>query len=172
MPPFLCPHPASRVGVYVYTHPMSDITDHSPRFIVHDANHMEAVFRAAAKTGRTLSAQSGPGAGVSMGAGVFLAMADGARVQYPDADVRLVLDCANDTAAALNALRQGASIISLEADDAVSAKIADIAKQSDAELEKTPPDRPRPQTDLFGAENPYATAMATLNLKPELETGG
>ena len=78
-----------------------------------------------------LSAQ---GAAAYVGAGWFQALTEEAAAQFPDAQITLVLDCADAAGDALAALREGVQVIRFSGGRNVNDKIRDIAKQLGASV--------------------------------------
>ena len=145
-------------------HPMNTP---ATRFIAHTAAHMDAVFRVASEVGRMLHLISAEGAGAQMGAGVFLAMAEAAQTRYPDAKVLITLDCADDTAMALNALRHGAPLVRIHglAEEAL-VRLQSLAAETGATLETAANIAP-PTVDLLDAPDPFTRVMTEIEAQIE-----
>jgi hypothetical protein len=105
--------------------------------IVHYRDDAMAALRAASEAGTAVLLLSPPGAALSLGAAVFKAMIDDARVHFPQVDVVAVLDCADRPGAAMNALRHGVRSVRLQASPAILRKIKEMAEQSDSKMEES-----------------------------------
>jgi len=75
-----------------------------------------------------------PGAAEQMGPRVLLAAWALARAAFPEADARVAIDCGASVDAALRALDAGWPALSFSGDAEIGAKLADMARQSGAEL--------------------------------------
>jgi len=93
-----------------------------------------AALAAAAEAGAPVILRSAPGAAAHAGVGYLKAIIERARAAYPTATARAIIDCGADAGTALAALRAGWTMIGFSGDDAVAAKLADIAGQSGAVL--------------------------------------
>jgi hypothetical protein len=97
--------------------------------VVHSLAHAVAALRAAALAGQKVTLLSPAGAGIYMGAGWFAALVAAARATVPEASTSAVLDCADDPAAALVAIRQRTDAVVFTGRADVAARLADIARQ-------------------------------------------
>lgn len=129
------------------------------KFIIHDRAHAEAALAAAAETGRAVVLVSPPGAAAYMGAAYFRELVAGAARAAPEAEYAAVLDCGNDAALALNALRHGLDRVALNTPSEVMEKVADIARQMGAELIPSPVSA----YDLEGTEDPRSACRKLLD---------
>jgi hypothetical protein len=129
-----------------------------PIIVVHNAEHARAAAAAAAALGRPVLLRSAEGAAGYAGAAWFQEVVKLAEATYPNADIAASLDCADAPGHALAALRQGLKLVRLRARPAVLAKVAAIARQLDAAL-----DRERgPALDLLDEADPAAACRAWL----------
>ena len=101
--------------------------------IVHDPDQLAAVFAAAAR-GVVLTAFTAPWMAGAYGPHLLLEMTAQARAAEPQAEVTVVLDCDDDPAIALAALRTGWKHIAFTGTDSVRNKLAEIAAAHGAEL--------------------------------------
>jgi len=126
--------------------------------LVHDIEHCRAALSAARAVGRGVTLRSAPGAAAWLGPRFFKAMTDAARAEYPEVAADAVLDCGDAPGHALAALRAGIPAVRLVAPKPVRDKVADIAGQCGARLDR---DRRRP-LDLFDLPEPEAACRAWL----------
>lgn len=118
--------------------------------MIHGLDHARAALAAAEALGRPVTAVSAPGAAAYLGAGVFRAIAEAARREYPKARARFVLDCATHPGWALNAFRLGIEAVSVEVGPELRRRLSDIARKSRSRLVA-----PRgPALDLKGEADP------------------
>ena len=94
-----------------------------PVFIVHSLAHARAAASAAGSRPITLS--SAPGAACSAGVGWFLEILAETRKRMPESDIAAVLDCGDDAAIAIEALRTGAEWVRIRG--AAADQVVDIA---------------------------------------------
>ena len=113
-------------------------TKHPAAVIVHDLDQANRVLAAAERTGRPVRLCSPPAAAPYLGPAVFKSMIDQARADNPKARATACLDCGDEAGTALAALRHGIDAISLTAAPDVLEKIADMARQSGAEIMPPP----------------------------------
>ena len=100
------------------------------------------------------------GAARYLGAPYWLAMIEAAAKSVPEAKFEALLECGGAYGLALDALRRGAKAIRVAGRKDVLARVADIARQSGARLERGPA---RPGAlDLGEARDPLAAARAFL----------
>ena len=118
-------------------------------FVVHHREHVMAALQAASEAGAAITLLSPPAAALSLGAAVFAAMIEDARLHYPGVDAVAVLDCADRPGMALNALRHGVKAIRLAASPEIISKINEITAQTESKLEL----RDIPACDLNNVED-------------------
>jgi len=131
------------------------------RIVVHCLAHAEAALAAAADRGIVVTLVSPPRAAASLGAAVFREMIALADARHPGCRAGAVLDCGDDAALALNALRRGVTAIRLDdgIDREVRRRIADIAAQSGAEIDEDD----SPVLDLADIPDPAAACRDWLS---------
>jgi len=106
-----------------------------PTVVIRDWRSTEAALLAARAEGTSPTLVTEENAAAVWGAGYLAALQDRARREFPDVDFRLIVDCGDAAGWALACLRAGVKLISMrEPND----KIADIARQSGAELVRRP----------------------------------
>lgn len=137
-------------------------------FVVHCLDHGRAAAAAAADTGRRVTLLSAPGAAASGGPAWFAALVRAVRDEFPSVPLTAILDCGGAPGFALAALREGGiDAVRLEASAHVLAKVAAIAEQSGARL-----DRDRSAgIDLLRARDPLATCRAYFGSAAPHSTG-
>jgi hypothetical protein len=124
------------------------------RFIVvHSLGDARTALAAAASLGVGVTLASAPGAGISAGPGWFKAVVEMARDAVPAAEFSCVLDCGDAAGMVLAALRQGLPRVLFTGPDATAARLADIAVQCGAVLERGPLE---PRLDLLDQRDPAA----------------
>jgi hypothetical protein len=121
--------------------------------VVHSLDHARAALEAAASLGVGVTLASAPGAGISAGPGWFKAVVEMARGEVPAAEVSCVLDCGDAAGMVLAALRQGVPRVLFAGPAATTARLADIAAQCGAVLERGPLE---PKLDLLDRRDPAA----------------
>ncbi len=94
-----------------------------PVFVVHSLAHALAAARAAGP--RPIALSSAPGAACYAGVGWFLEILAETRKLMPEADVAAILDCGDDAAVAIEALRAGAEEVRIRG--AAADQVAEIA---------------------------------------------
>lgn len=107
-----------------------------PPIVIHDLAHARAALAAAASLGCAVILRSAPHAAGYLGAGAFAAIVETARGAFPQVPITAVLDCGDSPGLALGALRIGIRAVRLEAAPEVLARIADIASQTGASLDR------------------------------------
>ena len=117
-----------------------------------------AALAAARAVGCGVTLYSAPGAAAYLGAGVFRAMIDIARREFPDVPARWVLDCGEAPGLALGALRIGVPTVRLRVRPDVLARVADIAGQLGAAVDADE----RPALDLLSVADPEAACRSWL----------
>jgi hypothetical protein len=121
------------------------------RFIViHSPAHARAALAAAAALAVPVTLASAPGAGVYAGPGWFKAAIEIAGSEYPAADFTAILDCGDEAGMVLAALRHGILRVRFDGADAVAARLADIAGQCGAVIERGALE---PALDLLGRDD-------------------
>ncbi|MDP6352455.1 MAG: hypothetical protein QF926_04820 [Alphaproteobacteria bacterium] len=130
----------------------------APTVVVHGRAHLRMVWRAALGRSEPIIARTAPGAAAYAGALYLSKAMQAARAEIGPAPVRVVLDCDDDAALALGALRTGWEEIAFAGSATVRAKIADIAGQRGAAVVET---LPIPDLDLGVAAQPER-ALAEL----------
>jgi hypothetical protein len=119
--------------------------EQAPVIVVHSLAHAVATLRAAARAGRKVTLASAAGAGIYAGARWFAAVVAAARAAVPDAACSALLDCGDDPAAALVAIRERIERVVFTGRPDVACRLADIARQYGVRLET---ERPRALLDL------------------------
>ena len=128
-------------------------------FIVHSLDHARAVATAAAECGRAVILVSAPGAAASAGPAWFAALVRAVREEFPALPLSAILDCGAAPGFALAALREGGiDAVRLTASEAVLAKVAAIARQSGARLDRGD----GAALDLLDVRDPLAACRACL----------
>lgn len=125
--------------------------------IVHSLEDAKAALGVAAELGVPLTVQSAPGAGRYLGASVFRDMIDEAAGPTPPVAVTCVFDCGDDPGLALGALRIGLKVIRTSVTGEAKDRIAEIAAQTGARLDKNDSS---PVLDLLELED-KETALRT-----------
>jgi acyl-CoA reductase-like NAD-dependent aldehyde dehydrogenase len=121
--------------------------------VVHSLGDARAALAAAASLGVGVTLASAPGAGISAGPGWFKAVVEMARGEFPAAACSCVLDCGDAAGTVLAALRQGLRRVVFTGPAATAARLADIAAQCGAVLERGPLE---PMIDLLDQRDPAA----------------
>jgi hypothetical protein len=130
------------------------------RFIViHSPVHARAAFAAAASLAVPVTVASAPGAGVYAGPGWFKAVIGIASSEYPAVEFTAVLDCGGEAGMVLAALRHGVLRVRFDGPNAVAARLADIAGQSGATIERGALE---PALDLLGRDDIETICRAFL----------
>jgi hypothetical protein len=130
------------------------------RFIViHTPGHAHAALAAAASLALPVTLASAPGAGLYAGPGWFKAVIAVARSEFPAVACACVLDCGDEPGMVLAALRHGLKRVRFDGPDAVAARLADIAAQRGAAIERGALE---PALDLIDRDDPEALCRAFL----------
>jgi hypothetical protein len=137
--------------------------------VIHSLAHATAALCAAAQVGRPVILASAAGAGIYAGAGWFKALVAAARAAVPAAQSASVLDCGDDPAAALVAIREGIERVVFTGRADVALRLADIAGQSGVRLETEPPPV---LLDLASEFNSDAAALAARVAEVLASPGG
>jgi hypothetical protein len=130
------------------------------RFIVvHSLGDARAALQAAAALDVGVTLASAPGAGIYAGPGWFKTVVETARGELPSVACSSVLDCGDAPGIVLAALRQGLRRVRFTGPAATAARLADIAAQCHAVLERAPLE---PALDLLDQSDPAALCRAFL----------
>ncbi len=121
--------------------------------VIHSPGHARAALAAAASLAVPVTLASAPGAGIYAGPGWFKAVIEMARAEFPTAVVSSVLDCGDAPGMVLAALRQGLKRVRFDGSDAVAERLAEIAAQCGAVIERTVL---APALDLLDRDDPEA----------------
>jgi fructose/tagatose bisphosphate aldolase len=127
--------------------------------VVHSLDQARAALRAATERSVPVILLSGPAAAGYAGPAWFRELVATARAEVPAAEVTAVLDCGDAPGHALAALRAGLAAIRFDGPRPVAERIADIAGQYGASVERGP----RAALDLEAAADPYAACLAWLD---------
>jgi hypothetical protein len=131
----------------------------SRRIIVHSLTHARAALSAAAKLNVPITLASAAGAGCYAGPLWFKALIEAALAERPDVTATAILDCAEEAGSVLAALRAGLKRVRFAGEEAVRARLADIAAAQGAVIEG---DAAEDQLDLLDQPDPEAAALAFL----------
>lgn len=107
--------------------------------VVHSLAHAIAALNAAARVGRPVILASAPDAGGYAGPGWFKALAGAAGEAVPEARFAVLLDCGDNAAAALAAIRSEVEAVVFTGRADVAWRLADIARQHGVRLETARP---------------------------------
>lgn len=146
-----------------------------PVIIVRTLAEAEAALAAAAEAGRAIVLLSPPGGALSAGAAFYAALAHEAAARHPAARFALRVDCADDTGAALGALRIGIPEISCRASRASKARLAALARRHNARLVPMTARTWRDSLDLQGVGDPLEACrerLARRRQKPAARSRG
>jgi hypothetical protein len=136
------------------------------RFIViHSLGGARASLEAAASLGARVTLASAPGAGTYAGPGWFKAVIEAAAAEFPAAEFSRVLDCGDAAGMVLAALRQDLPRVRFTGPAATAERLADIAAQCNAVLERGPLE---PALDLLDQRDPTSLCRAFLAPEPGL----
>ncbi len=138
--------------------------DRCPTVVVHARAHAVAALEHAREHDRPVLLLSAPGAVQSGGAAWWRELVRQARAAEPDARAVAVLDCADAPGMALAAIREGVEAISLDVEDAVRDRVAEIAEQSGVALVRV--DRTE-ALDLARADDPQAACENLFAHSPD-----
>lgn len=131
-------------------------------FIVHALNHAVAAATAAAAAKRHVILRSARGAAGYAGAEWFLGIIAQTRSQIPDANLSASLDCGDDLAIAIEAVRvcanHPATAIRFDGPPESHRKITDIADGLGVEIDAAQ----GPAVDLMGTSDPGRVARKIL----------
>lgn len=124
-----------------------EIDNGQTAFVVHTIDHARAVLAAAARSGRSVTLVTPPGACAYLGLPYLENMIAAAAADHPDASYDTVLDAADDAAIAHTALTLGWPRVAYQGPAGMRAKLAAIAAQTDATVIESPPAGRDLQTD-------------------------
>lgn len=127
--------------------------------IIHSPAHARAALAAAASLAVPVTLASAPGAGIYAGPGWFKAAIGIASSEYPAVEFTSVLDCGDEAGIVLAALRHGVSRVRFDGPDSVAARLADIAGQCGAVIERGALE---PALDLLGRDDIETICRAFL----------
>jgi hypothetical protein len=131
--------------------------------IVHSLADARAALQAAAALSSGVTLASAPGGGIYAGPGWLKAVIGAAAAEFPTAEFSYVLDCDDAAGMVLAALRHGVKRVRFTGPAATAVRLADIAAQSGAVLERGPLE---PALDLLGQGDPAALCRAFLAPEP------
>ena len=131
----------------------------APVIIVHSLADARAALGAAAALGVAVTLASAPGAGGYAGPGWWQAVIDLAAADFPEARFDAVLDCGAEPGTVLAALRLGLRRVRFTGNDDAARRLADIAAQQGAVLER---EAPEAALDLLDCRDPAAACRAFL----------
>src|SRR6185312_11226338 len=131
----------------------------TPVIIVHSLADARAALGAAAALGIAVTLASAPAAGGYAGPGWWQAMLDLAAADFPEARFDAVLDCGAEPGTVLAALRLGLRRVRFTGNDDAARRLADIAAQQGAVLER---EAPEAALDLLDCRDPAAACRAFL----------
>ncbi|MBS27730.1 MAG: hypothetical protein CL566_02220 [Alphaproteobacteria bacterium] len=145
---------------------MSDASpsSHRPRFVVHSYDQAVAALQAASSHDRAIEILSATGAARAAGAGWWRELVEQASAAVPGVDAVWILDCADEPGLALAALREGVEAVSLDGDGPAWQRVADIARQSGADLRRADH---AGALDLARANNPQQECERHLGEAPD-----
>ncbi|HLZ68196.1 MAG TPA: hypothetical protein VKQ29_18375 [Aliidongia sp.] len=106
-----------------------------PAIIVHSLAQALVAAEAAAALGKPLTLRSAAGAGGTLGVGWFASLRMLLAERYPDLDLMLVLDCADEAGTALGALRRGLKAVRVAVPAEARARLAALAEGYGARLD-------------------------------------
>lgn len=134
----------------------------APVIIVRTLAEAEAALAAAAEAGCAIVLASPPGGALSAGAAFYDALARAAAARHPAARFTLRVDCADDTGAALGALRIGIPEICCRAPRASRDRLAALARRHGARLVAMSAQSWREALDLKGVGDPHEACRQRL----------
>jgi len=132
-----------------------------PAIMIHELAHAVAALEAAQWHRSSVTLVSAPGAVRTGGAGWWRELISQARAQSPDADVRSLLDCADEPGMALAAIREGVEAVTLTGNLDTLRRVGDIARQSGVAL-RAPT---RADLDLACSENLVSDCKKLLEIR-------
>ncbi|MBV9901438.1 MAG: hypothetical protein JOZ90_10120 [Alphaproteobacteria bacterium] len=127
--------------------------------MIHSLDHARAALAAARAIGARVTLASAEGAGGYAGLGWFKAIIDIAASEYPISEIEAILDCGGEAGTVLAAFRHGLRRVRFTGSDEAAARLADIAAQYGAVLERG---ALAPTVDLCDAAEPEAACRAFL----------
>lgn len=131
----------------------------APFIIIHSLEQARAALAAASALGTTVTLASAPGAGGYAGPAWFKAILDIALAEVPVCGASAVLDCGAEAGTVLAALRHGVRRVRFTGGDEAASRLAEIAEQHGAALERS---ELRPALDLLDCKDPEAACRAFL----------
>jgi len=130
--------------------------------VFHDLGQARAALAAAAELGVALTLRSAPGAAAYAGPAYLKRVVERALDEHPEANSEAIIDCGDDTGAALTALRLGWRRLLFDGAAEVGAKLAEMAARAGAEVS-----RERPSAlDLLDSRAPLEACRAYLERRP------
>jgi len=127
--------------------------------IIHSLDHARSALGAAQALALPLTLASATGAGGYAGPPWFKSVIDLAAAEFPGVTLSAVLDCGEEAGTALAALRHGLRRVRFTGGAAAAARLADIAGQHGAIIERGDL---RPALDLLDCRDPEASCRAFL----------
>jgi fructose/tagatose bisphosphate aldolase len=106
-----------------------------PAVVVHSLDQARAALAAARAAGCPVALRSAPDEVSRAGAGWFAALVETARAEFPDVAFTAALDCSMAPGHALGALREGVTLVRMDAPPSVRRKLARIAEKMGAALD-------------------------------------
>ncbi len=134
--------------------------------VIHSLEDAKTAIAVASQLGCPVTLQSAPGAAAYLGPQVFRDIIAEASVGQDDTAVRVVFDCGDDPGLALAALRHGLKAIRVDAPAETLEKIADIAAQTQAQVEPAQPDKNRSRPvvlDILDLDDPQTAITSWLS---------
>ena len=129
------------------------------RIIVHSLVDAEVAAAAASMLGVDVTLVSARGMAGFMGPLWFKALCNEAAAAHPAAAIVGMLDCADEPGTVLAALRAGFTRVRFTGDEAIRARLDDIARQLGATVEG---EAPGAELDLLDDRDPAAACRAFL----------
>lgn len=130
--------------------------------VVHSLEHARAVLAAAAELGIPVTLRTAPGAAAYAGPLYLKELADRALEETPRAQAQALIDCGDDPALVLAAMRMGWKRVLFRGGAEVGAKLTDIAGQLGAEIVRGAPSG----LDLLDSADARAACRAYLQPTP------
>lgn len=127
--------------------------------IVHDRDHLAAVYRASKKAGQPIAAITARNAAAYAGVLYLKKMCDSTAAEHGPAQVQVAIDCGDDAANVQAALAEGWRRLIFTGRAEVADKLRAIAAQYDAELV----DPPTALVDLMESDDPEQTCAALFS---------
>lgn len=105
-----------------------------PVFVVHHLDHVLAACRASSDTGRPVTLLTPPGGAHAAGPPYYREAVRAAKAVCPEAAVEIILDCGDDAALAVAALKTGWKTVVLSGSPTLRRKVAAIAQDFEARI--------------------------------------